>query len=499
MPNPQSGISKRSLLMLGGLTALLANASTRAKLGALVQGTLGSAQNLIDDTVAPAAQQAAHTVALRAGELTEEARKVAAQAQDHLPGLIDSVREQAGQRGQQLLDSTADLRGDLAGRAVAAAAVAAKTAASVQDSLSSTVPAPSRMCRTRCKTGSRTPRRKPVKRRKVLASGARDLRGDLAKTVNKKVKQGKKAQKQVRKAAKSSWLGVLDSAQDRADDARKVAGKKLEHAGKDARKQVKQVKKQAQHQVQNSWLSFADAAQERVQSASADARKQAQAQFGSLDKRSRKQVKGYEKKIARLEQELARTASKQLNKAGLGRKRRGVGGLLPVALLVGGGVALARVPAVRQGILDVVGAVSPEAADWLHNAGRTVRNAIGTAWLERMEDVNHAPAPQAPSPKPDQATGSAAYAAVEPNSPAATPAPAAPAQAAKPEAASSDAGLKTRQQSRRQKSPGKTEAQAVSAAAPGNRDSRALRFFLGSDWVGVASGIRRTTSCLRVP
>ncbi|GAA3996915.1 alginate biosynthesis protein AlgP [Deinococcus rubellus] len=418
MPQPQSGISKRTLLLLGGLTALLASPSARAKLGELVQGTLGSAQDLLDDTVAPAAQHAAHAVAVRAGELTEEARKVAAQAQDHLPDLIDSVREQAGQRGQQLLDSTADLRGDLAGRAVAAAAVAAKTAASVQGSLSSTVANTVSNVQDTVQGRLSDAQHVADKRRKVLVSEARDLRGDLARTVSKKAKQGKKMHKQVQQEAKAGWLGFLENAQDQADDARDVAQKKLGHAGKDARKQVQEVKKQ----VQKNWPSFADEAQDRVQSVSAEARRKAQAQFGSLDKRSRKQVKGYEKKIARLEQELARTAHKQLRKAGLGRKR-GVGGLLPVALIVGGGVVLARVPAARQGILDAVGAVSPEAAEWLHDAGRSVRNAIGTAWLERMEDVNHAPAPQAPSPKPSQATGSAAGASVAPDAPAATPAP----------------------------------------------------------------------------
>ncbi len=76
------------------------------------------------------------------------------------------------------------------------------------------------------------------------------------------------------------------------------------------------------------------------------------------------------KKIERLEAVLARTAHKQLRKAGLRQKRRGGGGLLISSLLlIGGGVVLARVPAARQAILSAVGSVSPEAAEWLHDAG----------------------------------------------------------------------------------------------------------------------------------
>ncbi len=69
MPQPHTGLSNRNLLLLGGLTSILASSSARAKLAALAQDALGSAQTILDDTVAPAAQQAAHTVAARASEL----------------------------------------------------------------------------------------------------------------------------------------------------------------------------------------------------------------------------------------------------------------------------------------------------------------------------------------------------------------------------------------------------------------------------------------------
>ncbi len=396
MPQPQSGISKRSLLLLGGLTALLASPSARARLASLAQDTLGTAQNLLDETLAPAAQHAAHSVAAHAGELTEEAKKVVIQAQEHLPGLLAEVRDQAGERGKQLLSSAAELsadwRGDLAERAAEAAAAAAKTASSVQESVQERVSDAAQQVQ---------------QRRQALPSSAAEVPGDVGKKAAQLQKEGKH-----------------------------LAHKKLAQVHKDARKTVQKRGKKAVKQVRKSWAVFADDAHDQVQAKAADARQAALAQLKSASKGSRKQIKGYEKKIARLEKELGRTASKQLKKMGVGKQRRSAGGLLPVLLLIGGGVVLARVPAARQGILSAVGAVSPDAAQWLHDAGRSVRNIVGTAWLERMEDANHAPAPAAPSPKPQQASGSAAGASVEANAPAAVPA--SPEKADKVDKASAD-------------------------------------------------------------
>ena len=132
-----------------------------------------------------------------------------------------------------------------------------------------------------------------------------------------------------------------------------------------------------------------------------------------LEKVAGKKLKAANKQMAKYERRLQR------------RQSRGGGGfLVTLALLVTGGVVLARVPAVRQAILKAVGAFSPEAAESLHRAGTNVRNIVGTIWMERIEPEN---ATQAPAPKTSQATGSAAYATVEPGSPAQAAVPAKPA------------------------------------------------------------------------
>ena len=88
--------------------------------------------------------------------------------------------------------------------------------------------------------------------------------------------------------------------------------------------------------------------------------------------------------------------------------------LLTVGIVGVSAYLLARSPAVRQGILDAVRSVSPQAADALHSGGRQIRNIIGTVWLERTEP-DSAPAPAAPR----GGQGASAYASPEPGSDAA--------------------------------------------------------------------------------
>ncbi|ULH14946.1 hypothetical protein MF271_13335 [Deinococcus sp. KNUC1210] len=129
-----------------------------------------------------------------------------------------------------------------------------------------------------------------------------------------------------------------------------------------------------------------------------------------LEKVASKKLKAANKQAAKYERRLQR------------RQSRGGGNfLVTLALLLAGGVVLARVPAVRQAILKAVGTFSPEAAESLHRAGTNVRNIVGTVWMERIEPESATPAP---APKTSQATGSAAYASVEPGSPAQAAVPA---------------------------------------------------------------------------
>ena len=460
MTQPHSGISTRNLLVLGGLSALLATPAARARVLALLQGPLEGAQDLFKETVAPTAQQALS----RAGELSVDARKAAvhaaAQVQDSLPGLIDGVRGGASSLAGTIAEGTAELRSDLGERAARAAAAAAKTAASVQGSLQE------RFEDVQESAGKRT---------QALLGSVADVQDDLKAEV-KKAELGKKVgefQASVQKKAHDLTDDAQEAAQDRLKDARKAVGLLGLGAAKAAEgvqekvqkkvqvnvKEARQAARVAQKNVRKRALNFADNAQGEAQDRLKDARKSAgkleararkeaaeqavktkkhvaqtidaaqvmtKKELKGFDKRSRVQLQAYQSRIARLESELARSGDKTLRKLARQKAPRSRGGtVFSLLLLIGGGVVLARVPAARQGILNGVGALSPEAETWLRNAGRSVRNLIGTAWLERLEEPGApvAAAAAAPAPKEDQATGSAAYASVEPGSPAADPSP----------------------------------------------------------------------------
>ncbi len=97
------------------------------------------------------------------------------------------------------------------------------------------------------------------------------------------------------------------------------------------------------------------------------------------------------KRLAKLEAQL------EITEKGARRSSGGSSGstLFTVALVGVGAYLLARNPRVRQGILDGVRSVSPQAADALHSGGRQVRNIIGSVWLER-DEPGAAAAPAAP-------------------------------------------------------------------------------------------------------
>ncbi len=56
------GISKRSLLLLGGVSAVIANPATRQKVLDAVNSASGSAHALLDDTVRPLVREASRQV-----------------------------------------------------------------------------------------------------------------------------------------------------------------------------------------------------------------------------------------------------------------------------------------------------------------------------------------------------------------------------------------------------------------------------------------------------
>ncbi|GGR04824.1 hypothetical protein [Deinococcus ruber] len=298
MTTQDQGFSKRSMLLLGGLTAALAHPPTRQKLldalGGVSSSAQAAAQNAYQDTVKPLAQEVYGHAQEAAQVALERSGDLATQAVQKGSDVAGVLRETGGKQAHALL-------------------VAAQPVLSV----------------------------------------AQSKLGDVLEDVQERV-------------------------QDTAAQVRKDGGKVVAQKVRQGRRQGLKMQKELSRE-----LSVRGAKLEKVAS---------------------KKLKAANKQAAKYERRLQRRQG-----------RSGGGFLVTLALLITGGVVLARVPAVRQAILRAVGAVSPEAAESLHRAGTNVRNIVGTVWMERIEPESATPAP---APKTSQATGSAAYASVEPGSPA---------------------------------------------------------------------------------
>lgn len=373
MTTQNTGFSKRSLLLLGGLTAVATNPTARQKLLGAVHTASDTAQSAYQDTVKPLAQQAQKQLQVGVSDVSARAQELAQVAAER----GSELAQIAAERGSELAHVAAERGGDLAsklteqgsGVAAGVAALAAehggKLAANLGDSVSDL-------------------REKGGKQAQALFSTAQDKLGD-----------------------------VQEQVQGTASQARKDGGKVVKQQVRQGHKQAMKLQKELAHEV--------NVRSGKLEKLSGKKRKQAEKELAELKKRSAQAQKAVQKNAG---QTLRRVKSEPEPR---GSAMTTV--LVSTGLLIGGGVLLARVPAVRHAILRAVGTVSPEAAEALHAAGTNVRDIVGSVWLERIEPETAA---QAPAPKPSQATGSAAYASVEPGAPAQSTAPAPQTDAAKP-------------------------------------------------------------------
>ncbi|MFT2722335.1 alginate biosynthesis protein AlgP [Deinococcus sp. A31D244] len=357
------GVSKRSLLLLGGLAALALNKDTRR---ALVQGSRTAwtdAQTTLEGTVKPTLAQGLTQGLAQAQELSQGLAHEAARRGHSAAQLI---REEGVPRASSLLSSMLDevvtVAGGLAGTAGELAGTAQERA------------------------------------------GA--LAGGLADTTQAVTKQGRQQAGRLLSAAQHSAGDTLVGAQG---------------AGKELLATVHDRVSSTLHEVADG----AQTRQRRMDRTLKQARRDAERELaaGRRALSPAKLQKAVDRKVAPLQKELARelkVLEKQTRRARRDDRSGGPAGSLTALALIGtGAVVLARVPAARQGILSAVEGVSPEAAQSLRQAGRNARNLIGTAWLERIEENKATPAPGAAQATQAATTGSSAGGAVAPDAPAA--------------------------------------------------------------------------------
>ena len=362
MTTQNLGMSKRSLLLLGGLTAAVTNASARQKLLDAVSGAANSAQATYQDTVRPLAHQAQAQLQAGVQDIQARTQELAHMAAERGTELAHVAAERGAEFAQVAAERGADLAQVAAKRGTELASQGTEVAAGV-------------------------------------ASLAAERGGQLAVSVRENVSE-------LRETGGRQVHGLLGNAQDTLKDARHT----LDDVRKDGGRLVDQKVRQGRRQAMKLQKELG---------------REVTVRGRGLEKLSGKKLRQAEKELAELKKRGAKVQKAVRKTADQGIRRvRGqpepgfhpvVGVLIVAGVLAAGGVLLARVPAVRHSILKAVGSVSPEAADALKRAGTTVRDLVGSVWLERIEPEV---ATQAPAPKDSLATGSAAGASVEPGAPA---------------------------------------------------------------------------------
>lgn len=353
------GVSKRSLLMLGGLAALALNKDTRRALVTGSRDVWSGAQHTLQDTVKP-------TLAHSLAQAQERSQELALEAARRGQSAASLIREEGVPRATSLLSSVLD---EVAAVAGGLAGTAGELAGTAQER-------------------------------------AGTLAGTLADTTQTVTRQGRQQAGRLLSAAQHS-------AGDTLSDAR--------GAGKELLATVQDRVGSTLHEVADGAQTRQRRMERTLKQARRDAERELRAGQRTLN--PAKLQKAIDRKVAPLQKELARelkVLEKQARQARRDDRSGGSAGALVTLALVGtGAVVLARVPAARQGILSAVEGVNPEAAQALRQAGRNARNLIGSAWLERIEEHQATPAPGAAKSTQAATTGASAYGAVAPDAPAA--------------------------------------------------------------------------------
>jgi flagellar biosynthesis/type III secretory pathway protein FliH len=368
------GVSKRSLLLLGGLAALSLNPDLRRKLVLGTRDALGTAQAGHAGHVAQAAAQSAVQTAMQSATHT-----------------LETLREEVPPRAQALLGNAQEAAG------VLAAGAAAKAVQLRQDA----------------GEAAQVAREEAGKRLTTLSGEVMDATAErreaAAKALSAAQATGKTAGSALIADVSSRVQGLLSDTQDTVEGRRHAAEKTLARARKDAEKELRAARREWKPEKLESAVA------KRI----APLHKQAGRELAQFEKelhkktkqaaRSGRQIEGKMKKeVAGKAVKVKAAKAKAMNET----ERSSSSGVVGLVLLATGAIVLARIPVARQGILNAVESINPGAAQGLKNAGRSARNLIGTMWLERMEEEpKPATPPAATAPAPTTAAAAVAPAA----------------------------------------------------------------------------------------
>ncbi|WP_291426549.1 alginate biosynthesis protein AlgP [Deinococcus sp.] len=349
------GVSKRSLVLLGAFAALALNRDLRRNLVLGTRDALDSAQSTLNETVKPAL-----------GSVAEQAHEAAALAAHQASDTWGSLREDAPQRAHSLLSTAQSLVGTAAEHAAQLRKEAEQAA-------------------------------EQARREYAPKLGA--LQDDLLDTVEDRRKLADRAVK----GATRKGQQALAELSDRASTLRDTAGHSLESQRRDVERAIARARRDAERELRAQKKNWN---QKKLEAA--------------IEKRIAPVHQQVQREFARLEKQVGRNPQRLIAELRPAPKKSGMdGGLTALALLGTGIVVLARVPAARQGVLNAVEAISPDAAKQLHSFSKQVRDIVGSAWIETIEEPAQTPAPGAAKSTQAATTGATWGATVEPGSAAA--------------------------------------------------------------------------------
>lgn len=375
------GVSKRSLILLGAFAALALNRDLRRNLILGTRDAFDSAQNTLNDTVKPALNTAAQQAQYAASVAAQQAQHAASVAAHQAENTWETLREDAPVRAQSLLGTAQEVVGTLA-------ATAAERAAQL---------------RKEAEAAAETARKEyaPKIEQRLENLKLAELPENLLDATEEQRYQARKA---LKKAQRKGMVALADLG-DKASALRESALDTVEDHRKDAERAIARARKEAEKELRAGRKNWNAKKLERA-----------------IEKRIAPVHQQVQREFVRLEKEAGRKGSKLQASLRPAPKRSGLAmgsGATTLVLLGTGAVVLARVPAARQGILSAVEAVSPDAAQKLHQASRQARDILGDMWIEQL-DEGTPPAPAAAKPTQAATTGASAAAAVEPGSSAAS-------------------------------------------------------------------------------
>lgn len=328
------GPSKRSLVLLGAFAALAMNPYLRRRMLTEVHKTWDQAQQVLDNTIWPNLQQASEQAGRTMQQMGENWEQLRHQTPERAQALFDQTLEHA----QDAATQVADVAGQ---KAHSWQQEAQESVRGVQDNL--------------------------AEKRKAYADRYGDRVSALAEDVRETAEEQQQEAQQAVQYAKVSGVALFSDLLNKANTFLGRTEGNLDHQYKQAEYHLLRTQRQLERDMRRQKPHWnAEKLEKVVQKKLVPFQKKAHQHLAHLEKQALKD--GF---LDRQNLRYYEPASTGLN---LGAS---------VAVVLGVGViVLARVPAARQGLLNVVRMINPVAAEQLHSASKQARDLLGEYWLQ---------------------------------------------------------------------------------------------------------------------